>query len=161
MFCPDVLTDQDKGLVHFNDRGRLTSGPRGGNGGEISGYGPERRILSMREYAREAARQGQQGGGVATTAAPQPPQLQHVGRSQLFQRASAQVTAFRSGIARQLSEIDGYYSGRSTGKQGKKEGNENRIEELIDEDEQQGEWQGDSSGEEEEENVTEEESDVR
>ena len=34
----------------------------------------------MREYAREVARQEQQGG-VATTAAPQPPQPQHVGLS--------------------------------------------------------------------------------
>jgi hypothetical protein len=44
------------------------------------------------------------------------------------------VTAFCSGIARQLSEIDGYYSGRSTGKEGKEEGNEDRIEELSNED---------------------------
>ncbi|KAF8246051.1 hypothetical protein K440DRAFT_376899 [Wilcoxina mikolae CBS 423.85] len=33
---------------------------------------------------------------------------QYVARSQLFQRASAHVTAFRSGVAQQLSEIDGY-----------------------------------------------------
>jgi len=115
----------------------------------------------MREYAREVARQGQQGRGVATTAAPQPPQLQHVARSQLFQRASAQVTAFRSPIARLLSEIDGYYSGRSTGKECKEEGNEDRIEELSDEDEEQEEVQGDSSAEQEEENETEEETDAR
>jgi len=107
-FCPDVRTDQEKGIVHLNDRGRLTSGPRGGNGGEISWYRPERTFLSMREYAWEVAPQGQQGGGVATTAAPQPPQPQQVARSQLFQRASAQVTAFPSGIAQPLSEIDGY-----------------------------------------------------
>jgi len=90
----------------------------------------------MREYAREVSRQGQQGGGVANTAAPQPPQPQHVARSQLFQRASAQVTAVRSGIARQLSIIDRCYSGRSTGKEGAEEGNEDRIEELRDEDEE-------------------------
>jgi len=88
-FCPDVRTDQEKGIVHLNERGRLTLGPRGGNGGEISGYRPERRFLSMREYAREVARQEQHGRGVATTAAPQPPQPQHVARSQLFQRASS------------------------------------------------------------------------
>jgi len=41
MFCPEVRTDQHTGIVHLNDRGRLTFGPRGGNGGEISGYRPE------------------------------------------------------------------------------------------------------------------------
>jgi hypothetical protein len=71
------------------------------------------------------------------------------------------VTAFRSGIARQLSEIDGYYSGRSTGKEGKEEGNEDRIEELSDEDEKQEEGQIDSSAEQEEENKTKEERDAR
>ena len=115
----------------------------------------------MREYARAVARQGQQGGGIATTDAPQPPQTQHVARSQLFQRASVQVTAFRSGIARQLSEIDGYYSGRSTCKEGKVEGNEDSIEELSDEDEEQEDGQGYSSVEEEEENETEEARDAR
>jgi hypothetical protein len=115
----------------------------------------------MREYAREVPRQGQQGGGVATTAAPQPPQPQHVARSQLFQRASAQVTAFRSGMSRQLSEIDGYYSGRFKAKNHKEEGNEGRIEELSDEDDEQEEGQGDSSAEEEEENETGEERDAR
>jgi hypothetical protein len=45
MFCPNVRTDQDKGIVHLNDHGRLILGPRGGNGGEISGYQPERRFL--------------------------------------------------------------------------------------------------------------------
>jgi len=64
----------------------------------------------MQKHAREVVQQGQQGGGVATTAAPQPPQLQPITISQLFQRASAQVTAFCSGIARQLSKIDGYNS---------------------------------------------------
>jgi hypothetical protein len=117
----------------------------------------------MREYAREVARLGhrQQGGRVGTTAAPLPAQPQHVARSQLFQRASAQVTAFRSGIARQLSEIDGYYSGRSTGKEGKEEGDQDRIEELSDDGEEQEEGQSDSRAEEEEENETEEERDAR
>ena len=100
LFCPNVRTDQEKGIVYLNDRGRLTLGQRGGNGGEISGYRPERRFFSMWEYAWEVARQGQQRMGVATTVAPQPPQPQHVARSQLFQRASAQVTALCSGIAR-------------------------------------------------------------
>jgi hypothetical protein len=67
------------------------------------------------------------------------------------------VTAFRSGISRQLSEIDGYYSGRSTGKEGTAESNEDRIKELSDADEQQEEWQGASSAEEAEENEMEEE----
>jgi len=111
----------------------------------------------MWEYAWEVARQGQLGGGVASTAAPQPPQPQHVARSQLFQMASAQVTAFRTGIARQLSEIDGYYSGQPTSKEGNEEGNEDRIEELSDEDGEQEEEHGDSSAEDEEESETEEE----
>jgi len=149
MFCPDVRTDQENGTVHLNDCGGPTLGPRGGNGGEISGYRPERRCLPMRQYAWEVSRQGQHGGGVATTAAPQPPQLQHIARSQLVQRASAQVTAFRSGIARQLSEIDGYYSDWSTGKGGKEEGNEDRIGELNDEDDEQEEEQGHSSADDE------------
>jgi hypothetical protein len=42
----------------------------------------------MLEYAWVVGWEGQQGGGVGNTAAPQPPQLQHVGRSQLFHRAS-------------------------------------------------------------------------
>jgi hypothetical protein len=161
MFCPDVRTDQEKAIVHPNDHGGLTFGPRGGNEGEISRYQLERRFLSMREYTWEVARQGQQGGGVATTATPPLPQSEHVATSQLFQRACAQGTAFRSGIARQLSEIDGYNSGRSTGTEGKEEGDEDRIEELSDEDEEQQQGQGDSSGEEEEENETEEERDAR
>ena len=42
----------------------------------------------------------------------------------------------RSGIAQQLSEIDGYYSGRSTAcEEGKGEGNADHIEELSDENE--------------------------
>jgi len=56
-FCTDVRTDRDKAIVHLNDRGRLTLGPRGGNVGEISGCRPERRFLSGREYAREVGRQ--------------------------------------------------------------------------------------------------------
>jgi len=67
------------------------------------------------------------------------------------------VTAFRSGIARQLSEIDGYYSCRFTGKEGKEQGNKDHIEELSDEDEEEEEGQGDSSAEEEKESETEEE----
>ena len=39
------------------------------------------------------------------------------------------MTAFRPGIARQLSEIDGYHSDRSTVKEGKEEGNEACVEE--------------------------------
>ena len=113
----------------------------------------------MREYAREVARQGQQGGEAATTAAPQPPQPQHVTRSQLVQRASARVTAFLSWITRQLLESDGYYSGRCTGMDGKEEGNEDDIEELSYEDEEQDEGQGDSSAEEVEEISTEVERD--
>ena len=63
------------------------------------------------------ARPGQKGGRVATITAPHPPQLQHVARSQQFQRASAQVTVFHSGIARQQSEVNGYYFGWSTGEE--------------------------------------------
>jgi len=44
-FCPDVRTDQEQCIGHLNDRGRLTLGPRAGNGGEISGNRPERRLL--------------------------------------------------------------------------------------------------------------------
>jgi len=61
-FGTDTRTDQEKGIVHLNDRGRVTLGPRGRTGGEISGYRPGGRFLSMREYARDVARQGQQGG---------------------------------------------------------------------------------------------------
>jgi hypothetical protein len=46
-------------------------------------------FLSMLEYARELARQRQQGRLVATMATPPPPQPQHVARSQLFQGASS------------------------------------------------------------------------
>jgi hypothetical protein len=70
----------------------------------------------MREYTQEVAQQGQQGGGVATPAALQLPQRQHIATSQLLQMASAQETTFRARIARQLLEIDGYYSGQSPGK---------------------------------------------
>jgi len=160
MFCPDVRTTQEQGIVDLNDSGRPTLGPGGGNGGKIYGYRPQGRFLSMREYTREAARHGQQGGGVATTAAPQPPQPQHIARSQLFQRASAQVTWFCSGIARQLSEIDRCYSGRSTDKEGTEQGNEDHIMPLSNEDDEQEEGQGDSSAEKEEESKMEEERDA-
>jgi len=70
-------------------------------------------------------------------AAPQLPQPQHVAKSQLFQRAAVQVTAFPSGIAQQLSEIDGYHSGQSIGKEGKNEGNRNRMDEFSDKDQEQ------------------------
>jgi len=156
-----VRTDQDQGIILLIDRGSLTLGPGAGIGGEISGYGQEGRFCSMREYAREVARQGQQGGRVATTAAPQPAQLQHVARFLLFQSASAQVTAFRAGIARHLWEIGWYYSCWSTGKASKEQGNEDRIEELSVEDEEQEEGKGDSSAEDEEESETEEERDAR
>ena len=49
------------------------------------------------------------------------------------------MTACRSGIAQQLLEIDGYYSGRPTGKEGREDGDKDRIEELRNEDEQQDE----------------------
>ena len=40
-FCPDVRTHQEQGITHLNACGRLTLGPCGGRGGEISGYQPE------------------------------------------------------------------------------------------------------------------------
>jgi len=49
MLCPDLRIDKEKGIFHLNDRGRLTLGPRGGNGVGISRYQPERRVLSKRE----------------------------------------------------------------------------------------------------------------
>jgi len=116
-FCPKVHINHEEGIVHLNQCGRVTSGSRAGNGGEISWYGLERRFLSMGEYTWEVARPGQKGGRVATITAPHPPQLQHVARSQQFQRASAQVTVFHSGIARQQSEVNGYYFGWSTGEE--------------------------------------------
>jgi len=101
-FCPNVHIDQEQGVVHLHEHWRLPWGPRRQNGGEISGCWHERRFLSMREYSLEVARQGQQGGRDATTAAPQSPHLQHIERSQQFRRASTQGAAFRSGIPRQL-----------------------------------------------------------
>jgi len=161
-FCPDMRTDQEHGELHPNDCGRLTITPRGGNGGEISAYRPERRLLlSMWEYALVVARQGQQEGGVATTAATQPPQPQHVAWSQLFQQASIRVTAFRSGIAWQLSDIDRYNSDCSTRKEGKEEHDEDHINQLSNEGAVQEDGQGDSSGEEEEDSEMEEEGDSR
>jgi hypothetical protein len=47
-----------------------------------------------------------------------------------------EVTAFRSGIARQLSEIDGNYACWSTGQEQEAEGNEHHIEELSEYDEE-------------------------
>jgi len=64
---------------------------------EVVGYRLERRFLSMSEYALKAARQVQQGAGVATTAALQPHPWQRIVRSQLFELASWQVTAFTPG----------------------------------------------------------------
>jgi len=93
-FCPHARTDHDQGIIHYNQYGILTSGPRGGNGGEISGYQPEKKSLSIREYAWDIACQRQQRWGVATTAAPQPPQLQHVAMSQVFQRANSSATLY-------------------------------------------------------------------
>jgi len=58
-FCPNVHTDREQGIVYLNYRGRLILGPRGKNGGEISGYWLERRFLSMQEYARKVTWQGQ------------------------------------------------------------------------------------------------------
>jgi len=74
-FCPNMRTDQQKGIVHFNNRARTTLAPTGGNGGEISGYRLVKWFFEIREYTREAARQGQHGGMVATTTSPLPPQL--------------------------------------------------------------------------------------
>jgi hypothetical protein len=71
------------------------------------------------------------------------------------------VTAFRTGIARQLSEMDGYYYGRSTGKEGKEECNKDRFEEFSDKGGEGEEGQVDSSAEGEEESETEEERDAR
>jgi len=84
MFCPNVHTGQEKGVVLLIECGKQTLGPRGGAGGELSEYQLERRCLSMPECAWEVAWQGQHGGGVATTAAPWSPQRQHGARSQLF-----------------------------------------------------------------------------
>jgi hypothetical protein len=60
------------------------------------------------------------------------------------------MTGGRSGIARQQSEIDGYYSGWSTGKEGIEGGNKDRIKEMSDQDDEQAVDPGDSSVEEEE-----------
>jgi hypothetical protein len=56
-FCHDVRTDQNNGTVYLKEHRRLTKAPTGGNEGEISGYPQERRLLSMREYARDVAQQ--------------------------------------------------------------------------------------------------------
>jgi hypothetical protein len=115
--------------------------------------------VSMRGYACEVARQGQQGGRGASTAASQPPQPQHVARCQLFQTVSAQVTGFRSGVAQLRSEIDGYYSCRSQGTAAKEDSNEDYIEELMYETEEEEKGQGVGSAEEEEESETGEDRD--
>jgi hypothetical protein len=159
-FCPDVHTDQEKGIVQLNDRRSLNIESRGGNGGEISGYRPQRKYLTLQEYGREVAMQGQQRRGVATMAAQQPPQPQHFVKSYLIQRASAHGTACRSGIARQLSAIDRYYSGRSRGTEGMPVPNENCIEWLSDPDEEQEDREDDHSAEEVEVSETEEERDT-
>lgn len=116
--------------------------------------------MSTQEYAREVAHQWQKGGGVATTAAPQSPQLQHIVRFRLFQRASAQLTAFHSRIAPQLSETDRYYCGRSPAKESQGEGKEVSMEKLSDEDEEPEEGQGESSAEQDKESEMEAERDV-
>jgi len=71
------------------------------------------------------------------------------------------VTAICSGIAQQLSEVDGYHSGLSTGKEGKEEGNDDRIEELSDKEEERKEGHVVGSAAEEEQSQTEEERDAR
>jgi hypothetical protein len=70
------------------------------------------------------------------------------------------VTAFRSEITRQLSEIGGYYSGRSTDREVKEEGNKDFIEDLGDENAEDDEGQGDSRTEEEKESETADERDA-
>jgi len=61
------------------------------------------------------------------------------------------VTTCSSGIAWQLSEIDGYYSGQSAGKgEGNGEGNQDYIEELSNNNAEQEEGHGANSAEEEE-----------
>jgi len=80
-FCPNVCPNEENGVVHLTEWGRLTLGPRGGPGGEKSRYWLERGFLFIQEYTQAVVWQGQQGGGVATSVAPQPPQPQHVARS--------------------------------------------------------------------------------
>jgi hypothetical protein len=67
------------------------------------------------------------------------------------------MTAFGSGITRQLSVIYGYFSGQSTSNECKEEGNADCIEELSDKDVEQEEGHGDSSAQEEEEGSEREE----
>jgi len=70
------------------------------------------------------------------------------------------VTAFRLGIAGQLSEIDWDHCGQSTGKDGKEEGIKARIKKLSDQNAEQEEGQSYCSVEEEEDSETEEERDT-
>lgn len=99
MLCPKEHTDYAKFIVHVNQWGRVSLGPRGEDGREISGIRPERRLLSIQVYTREVAQQGDQGWGVANMAETQPPQMQCISRLQMFQRASAQVAAGCAGMA--------------------------------------------------------------
>ena len=69
-FLPDGRTDWNNGIVYLNECGRPSSSPTGDNRSQISGYWPERWFLTMQEYTWEVAWLGQQGWGVATTAAP-------------------------------------------------------------------------------------------
>jgi hypothetical protein len=62
----------------------------------------------------------------------QPPKLLHFAISPLVQMASAQVNSYRLGIAQQLSENDGYYSGQSTCREGNRAGNRDRIQKMND-----------------------------
>jgi len=71
------------------------------------------------------------------------------------------VTTFRSGIARQLSQIDKYYSCCSTGKESKEKGNKDSIEKLSNKDEEEEVGLGDSSAYAEQESVRGEERDTR
>jgi len=147
MWCPKEHTDLAKFIVDLNKWGRLSFEPRGGDGREISEIRPERRLLSIQVYTWAVAQQGEQGWGVATMAATQPPQMQCVSRLQMLQRASAPGAASCSGIARHLMAMDGYYSHLSTGIEGKDEVQEDNIEESGVKDEEQELGLADSSAE--------------
>jgi hypothetical protein len=98
---------------------------------------------------------------VPTTAAPQLLQPQHGARSRLCQTVSAQASAFRSGIAQQVSDIDMYYSGQYISKDCQDDGNKDHIEVLYDMDDAREEGQGDCIAKEVVESTTEEETDAR
>lgn len=66
-----------------------------------------------------------------------------------------------SGIARQLSDMDGYNIGRSSGKAGEDGGNGDGIVKWSDEDEEHEQRQGDSIAEKEKESEMMEESEAR